>query len=93
MSIRVAVKLFVLSLVIFAAAFAVRRLFFADVMPVSWDQPPQSQWALQAAFLLRSVENLAAAVAAITLVAAVFLIDHRRLRDASKRLLARHRRA
>jgi hypothetical protein len=37
---------------------------------VSWDQEPQSLWALGAAFLLRSLENIAAAVAGLTLIAA-----------------------
>ncbi len=67
MSLRAALQLFVLSLIVFAAAFALRRTFFADVMPVSWDQEPQSLWALGAAFLLRSVENIASVVAAIML--------------------------
>jgi len=73
MSIRAALKLFVLSLVVLAAAFAVRRMFFWDVMPVSWDQEPQSLWALGAAFLLRSIENISAVVVAIALVVAAAL--------------------
>jgi len=67
MSLRSACKLFVLSLLVFAAAFALRRAFLWDVMPVSWDQEPQSLWALGAAFLLRSIENVAAVIAAIVL--------------------------
>jgi len=67
MSLRVACRLFILSLVVFAAAFALRRMFLWDVMPVSWDQEPQSLWALGAAFLLRSIENIASVVAAIVL--------------------------
>jgi hypothetical protein len=73
MSIRVALKLLVLSLLVFAAAFAVRRTFFWDVMPVSWDQEPTSLWALGAAFLLRSIENISAVVGAIALVVAIRL--------------------
>lgn len=80
MSIRLVLKLFVLALVVFAAAFALRRAFLWDVMPVSWDQQPQSLWALGTAFLLRSIENLAAAVGIIALaVAAVLFIDRWRL--------------
>jgi len=67
MSLRAACKLFVLSLLVFATAFALRRVFLWDVMPVSWDQEPQSLWALGAAFLLRSVENVASVIAAIGL--------------------------
>jgi hypothetical protein len=70
MSIGAALKLFVLALIIFAVAFGLRRTFFWDVTPVSWDREPQSLWALGAAFLLRSLENIAAAVAGLTLIAA-----------------------
>ena len=70
MSIGAALKLFVLALIVFAVAFGLRRTFFWDVTPVSWDQEPQSLWALGAAFLLRSLENIAAAVAGLTLIAA-----------------------
>jgi hypothetical protein len=45
-------------------------MFLRDVTLVSWDQDPQSLWALGAAFLLRSLENIAAVVAGLTLVAA-----------------------
>jgi hypothetical protein len=67
MSLRVACRLLILSLVVFTAAFALRRLFLWDVAPVSWDQDPQSLWALGAAFMLRSIENVASVVVAIVL--------------------------
>jgi len=70
MSIGAALKLFVFALIVFAVAFGLRRTFFCHVTPVSWDQEPQSLWALGAAFLLRSLENIAAAVAGLTLIAA-----------------------
>ena len=35
---------------------------------MSGDQEPQSLWALGAAFLLRSLENIAAVVAGLTLI-------------------------
>ena len=65
MSLRAACKLFVLSLLVFAAAFALRRVFLWDVMAVSWDQEAQSSWALGAAFLLRWIENIASVIAAM----------------------------
>jgi hypothetical protein len=65
MSIGTALKLFVL-----AVAFGLRRAFFWDVTAVSWDQEPQSLWALGAAFLLRTLENIAAVVAGLTLIVA-----------------------
>lgn len=73
MSVRTALRLFGLAVIVFAVAFGLRRTFFWDVMPVSWDQEPQSLWALGAAFLLRSLENIAAVVATLTLIAAAAL--------------------
>jgi len=70
MSIASALKLFVLALIVLAVAFGLRRTFFWDVTPVSWDQEPQSLWALGAAFLLRTLQNLAAVVAILTLIVA-----------------------
>ena len=70
MSIGTALKLFVLAVIVFAVAFGLRRAFFWDVTPVSWDQEPQSLWALGAAFLLRTLENIAAVVAGLTLIVA-----------------------
>jgi hypothetical protein len=37
---RAVIKLMLLSLLTFAATFAARRIFFWDVMPVSWSQDP-----------------------------------------------------
>jgi hypothetical protein len=73
MSVGTALKLFGLALIVFAVAFGLRRTFLWDVTPVSWDQEPQSLWALGAAFLLRSLENIAAVVAGLTLIAAAAL--------------------
>jgi hypothetical protein len=70
MSIGVVLKLFVLALIVFAVAFGLRRTFLWDVMPVSSDQAPQSLWALGAAFLLRSLENIAAVVAGLAVIIA-----------------------
>jgi hypothetical protein len=73
MSVGTALKFLGLALIVFAVAFGLRRTFFWDVTPVSWDQEPQSLWALGAAFLLRSLENIAAVVAGLTLIAAAAL--------------------
>jgi hypothetical protein len=53
-----AFKLAFLGLLTFAAAFALRHMFFGDVMPVSWDQEPVSNAALIMSYLLLSIENL-----------------------------------
>ena len=73
MSAQVIFKVLVCSLVVFAVAFALRRAFLWDVMPVSWDQEPQSLWALGAAFLLHSLENIAGVVAGLALIVAAAL--------------------
>jgi len=73
MSTRAALKLFVLSLAVFGLAFAARRMFFWDIKPVSWEQDSQPVWALETAFLLRSIENLGLAMAVIMLAVALGL--------------------
>jgi hypothetical protein len=70
MSIGNALKLFALALIVLGVAFGLRRTFFWDVAPVSWDQEPQSLWALGAAFLLRTLENVAVVVAGLSLIVA-----------------------
>ena len=75
---RGALELFVLSVVTFAAAFTVRRMLLWDIMPVSWDQEPPQDGALEAAYLLLSIQNIATVVAAIALVAAGVLFFQRR---------------
>jgi len=68
---RYVLHLLLLSLLSFAAAFALRHAFFWDIKPVSWDETPPQNGALEAAFLLLTIENVAGAVAAI---AAVFVV-------------------
>jgi hypothetical protein len=64
---RAARRLFVLGLITFAVAFGIRRVFFWDVMPISWDQTAPRTGALEAAFLLLAIENVGAVVAVIAL--------------------------
>jgi hypothetical protein len=54
---------------LFLAAFAVRMSFLSNVMPIASAEEAQSVWALEAAFLLKSVENVAAFAAVLVLVA------------------------
>jgi hypothetical protein len=72
-SLRLIVKFLILSVAVFAVAFALRWAFFWDVKPVSWDYEPPQNGALEAAFFLLSVENVAAVVAAIAVVSAAVL--------------------
>ena len=83
---RYVLHLLLLSLLSFAAAFALRRGFFWDIKPVSWDETPPQNGALEAAFLLLTIENVAGVVAAI---AAVFVVvtwvkDHWQARHTPK---------
>jgi hypothetical protein len=61
-------KVFWLSLVVFGAAFGAERLFVPDIVPIAFAEEPQPGWAVQLAFLLRTVELMAAVVAILVLV-------------------------
>ena len=62
-----ALKVLAASLLIFLATFAVRLWLVPDIVPVSISQDSQPLWALETAFLLRAVENIAAAIAIIVI--------------------------
>jgi hypothetical protein len=70
-----------LAVLAFAAALALRWAFLWDIAPVPWEEHPQAVWALEAAFLLRTVENVAAIVAVIVLGFIVALSLRGRLRS------------
>jgi hypothetical protein len=74
---RAAITLTLVALVTFAVAFITRHVFFANVMPVSWDQEAVSTGALVMAYALLSIENVAAIVAALALVADLVLWSRR----------------
>jgi hypothetical protein len=44
---------------LYGLATATRRLFLSGVMPIADEEVPQSMWLLDAAFLVRAVENIA----------------------------------
>jgi hypothetical protein len=67
-SIGAELKLLVLSVAAGASAFAMRRIFLSDIVPVAWADEPQAPWAVIAAFLLRAVENIAAVVAVVAII-------------------------
>jgi hypothetical protein len=75
---RASITLTVASVLTFVAAFVTRHAFFADVAPISWDQEAASALPLLSAYLLLSIENIAAAVAAISITADVVLWSRRR---------------
>lgn len=79
-------KLFLASIAVFAAALALRRAFFWEVMPIGWNVDPPYSWSLETAFLLLSIQNVAAIVAAIVFcLGAAFLIRRRRRAIAADR--------
>ena len=75
-----ALKLSLLSLLVFVAAFVAERLLVPNIVPIGWSHEPQSLWAVEVAFMLRSIEITSAVVAAIALAAATFCGVRRALR-------------
>ncbi len=71
---RASIKLLLLGLLTFAATFGLRRAFFWDVMPVSPDQELPRTGALEAAYLLLTIEYIAVVVAVIALALAFTLL-------------------
>jgi len=60
--------LLAICIAVFAAAWVAHRLIVPDIVPVAFAEGPQSLWGLETAFLLQSIQNLAATCAAIVLV-------------------------
>jgi hypothetical protein len=57
---------------LYALATATRRLFLSGVKPIADEHAPQSMWLFDAAFLVRSLENIALlGLAAMVLIALV----------------------
>jgi hypothetical protein len=61
-------KVFWLSLVVFGTALGAEQLFVPDIVPIAFAEEPQPGWAVQLAFLLRSMELMTAIVALLALV-------------------------
>jgi hypothetical protein len=64
-------KLLLGLLTIFTLAYWARRSFVPDVVPIGFADAPQPIWMVETAFLLRAVENVAAACAAIVVATAL----------------------
>ena len=62
--------LFLIAVGVFVAAFAARHALVPDVIPIAVAED-QAPWALQAAFLLKAIENIGAFGAAVVIVAAL----------------------
>jgi len=66
--INVGWKIVFVAAAVFGLAFGAERLFVPDVVPVGFAEEPQSLWSVQVAFVLRSVELMAAGAGGIALV-------------------------
>ena len=62
--------LFLIAVGVFLAAFAAQQIFVPDVVAISFTDKTQPLWALEVAFLMRAIENIAAFGALLVLVAA-----------------------
>jgi hypothetical protein len=58
-------RIFLLFAVVFIAALGAEQMFVPDIVPVAFAEEPRSLWSLQIAFVLRTVELIAAGVAMI----------------------------
>ena len=89
-------KIFCLSAVILAAALGLAHLLVPDVVPVAYAEEPQSSWAVMTAFVLRTIELIAAAVAIIALAVLaggpIYLAASRASRDTRARRCRRQHR-
>jgi hypothetical protein len=68
---QASLMLLLVSIAVFAAAVVARLTFLPDVLPIAAMDDPQPLWALEAAFLLRAIENIAALGAVVVLAAVV----------------------
>jgi hypothetical protein len=56
-----------LAAAVLAVAIGLAHLLVPDVVPVDFAEEPQSSWAVMTAFVLRTIELIAAAVAILAL--------------------------
>jgi hypothetical protein len=81
-------KAFWLFAVVFAVALGLERTFVPDVVPIAFADEPQPHWAVQAAFVLRTIELMSGSVALIALLLMLGVWADR-LRQVSGRLRSR----
>ena len=65
---RGVIRIFILCAVVFLAALAAEHVLVPNIMPVSWNQEPQPTFSLEVAFMLRTIRNVAALIAAIVVI-------------------------
>ena len=62
-------KLLMLSLLVLVGALAVDQFFVPPTAPIAWATDPQPVWQVEVSFLRRAIENIAAAIVAVILLA------------------------
>ena len=80
---RPSLTLLLASIGMFITAFAVRMIFVPHVVPIAAAEETQSLWALEAAFLLKALENIAAFGVVLVIVAFLAHRISRRTRSPS----------
>lgn len=60
-------RLFLISALVLAVVFTMEKLWVPGIVPVAWAEEPQPLWAVETAFVLRSLELLAGGVALLSL--------------------------
>ena len=68
--IRASLTLLLVSIGVFVTALSTRITFVANIVPIAAAEQAQPLWALEMAFLLKAIENIAALGAMLVLVAA-----------------------
>ncbi len=73
-------KLLLLSLTVFIGLAAVDHFVMPPTAPVAWGNDPQPLWQVEIAFLLRTLENVAAMIAVVIVLLAAASYIRRRWR-------------
>lgn len=68
------------AVIVFAIALAAERLLVPGVVPVGYADEPQATWAVQTAFVLRTIELISAQVAVIAVAITLVAVARRWLR-------------
>ena len=61
-------RLFLVSAAVLAVVVVLERLWVPGIVPIAWAEEPQPLWAVETAFVLRSLELLAGGIALLSLM-------------------------
>ena len=77
---RAAWQIIGLAVLVFAIALAADRLLVPDIVPVGYADKPQPAWAVETAFVLRTIELISGQVAVIAAAITLGTLARRWLR-------------